>query len=350
MSSNIVKRALDAFATSVSKVWSHDRSNTVGASEVGQCIRKIYWLKSENDSRYKVARDPDYSETWGARMRGTVYEDCFWEPAMRAMFGDRLHFAGRDQRTFVSDYLSATPDGLIYRLNKQERDAIGIDGNCVTVECKTSDPRTELSHAKPVNVFQTQVQMGLIREHTPMTPTHSILSYTDASFWNEVKEFVIEYDQNVYEVAKKRAMTIMTATDLNNIPPEGWIAGGSECRYCPFTIACGIERRNLPFQDSEVDPQFAAEMRDMALSYRTMEKSRDGLDSEARALQDQIKQRLREKGVRKIPGLLTWSAVKGRAGYDNKQIKQAALDAGIDVEKFKTIGEPTDRLVITIDP
>ena len=59
-------------------------------------------------------------------------------------------------------------------------------------------------------------------------------------------------------------MMIMTATEPP--APEGWIAGGAECRYCPFTIACGVERRNLPFQDNDVDPQFAAEMKDAALA------------------------------------------------------------------------------------
>ena len=188
--------------------------------------------------------------------------------------------------------------------------------------------------------------MGMVRENTPYQPTHSVLSYTDASFWIDVKEFVIEFDQELYDTAKQRAMTIMTATEPPT--PEGYIGGGSECRYCPFTIACGIQRRNLPFQDNEVDPQFAAEMKDAALSLRALENSRDTLDSDVRALQDQIKARLREKGIRKIPGVLTWSSVKGRSGFDNKAIQQAAIDAGIDLDQYRTTGEPTDRLVITV--
>ena len=343
----LIKRALDAYAASTSKTWSHDRSNTVGASEVGQCIRKIFWLKGENDSRYRVDRDPDYRESWGARMRGTVFEDAFWEPALRKRYQERLLFAGKEQRTFVSDYLSATPDGMLI-LFPEEMAELGILTSTIMVECKTADPRTNLTVAKPQNTLQAQVQMGLVREQTSYEPTHSILSYTDASFWSDVKEFVIEFDQKLYDTAKQRAMTIMTETDLNKILPEGWLAGGYECRYCPFTVACGIERRNLPYQDNEVDPQFAAEMFYAAIVLEDDGKSRDTLDSETRTLQDQIKRRLREKGVKKIPGVLTWSHVKGRTGYDNKQIKQAAVDAGIDVEQFRTAGEPGDRLVITL--
>lgn len=343
---SIIKKTLDQYAASVDKLWTHDRSNTVGASEIGQCARKIFWLKSESDSAHRVDRDPDYSETWGARMRGTVFEDRFWEPALRARFGDRLVLAGRNQRTFVSDFLSATPDGMIINLTPEERAEIGTEADCVMVECKTADPRTNLDIAKPQNVYQVQVQMGLVRENTMHRPTHSILSYTDASFWSDVREFVIEFDPLVFSVAKERATRLMTATEPP--VPEGYIAGGAECRYCPFTIACGVQRRNLPFQDNEPDPQFAAEMKDAALALRTLESSRDTLDSDVRAAQDQIKSRLREKGVRKIPGVLEWSRVKGRSGFDNKAIQKAAVEAGVDLGQFKTQGEPSDRLVITV--
>ena len=137
---SIIKKTLDQYAASVDKLWTHDRSNTLGASEVGQCARKIFWLKSESDSAHRVARDPDYVETWGARMRGTIFEDKFWEPALRAKFGKRLLFAGRYQKTFVSDFLSATPDGMIINLTAEERAEIGTGADCVMVECKTADP------------------------------------------------------------------------------------------------------------------------------------------------------------------------------------------------------------------
>lgn len=348
---SIIAQTLDAYANSTAKTWSHDRLNTLGASEVGQCARKVFWLKNEGDAKYGAKRDPDYVDSWGARMRGTVFEDAFWEPALRARFGDRLKYAGRDQKTLVSDFLSATPDGILTSLTKAEQLAIGTEADCAMVECKTADPRTNLAEAKSANVYQTQVQMGLVRELTPYQPTHSILSYTDASFWNEVREFVIPFDQAVFETAKARATLILTATSIDEVKPEGWIAGGRECNYCPFTIACGIERRNLPFQDvgPPVDPQFAAEIRGLAVELRACEAERDRNESLVRMAQEMIKSRLREKGVKKIPGVLTWSAVKGRQSYDNKAIKQAAIDAGIDIEQFSTVGEPTDRLVIQIE-
>jgi hypothetical protein len=349
---SLIKQSLDAYAQSISKDWAHDRTNTVGASEIGQCSRKVFWLKNENDSARRADRDPEYRDSWGARMRGTVIEDAFWQPAMKARFGDRLIYSGKEQKTFVLNYLSATPDGMINDLTQEESKQIGVVSNCVMVECKTADPRTNLTEAKQANVFQTQVQMGLVRELDPFgyRPTHSVLSYIDASFWSDVKEFVIEFDEQIYEIAKERAMEIMTADHGADLKPEGWIAGGSECNYCPFTKACGIERRNLPFADiTPVDEQFKAEIIDLVHDLQHAEASRDLFDGYARGFQNDIKNRLREKGVRKIPGVLTWSSVKGRTGYDNRAIKQAAVEAGVDIRPFETQGEPSDRLVIQIE-
>lgn len=346
--STIVKQALDSYAHSNPTTFSNDRSQTLGASEVGQCARKMFYLKNEIDPQQHIERDVDYNDGWGARMRGTVFENKFWVPAMRARFGDKLKFAGEEQTPLVSGFLSATPDGLLTDLSPGIQQAIGVQTDCVLVECKTVDPRTNLVEAKDENIFQTHVQMGLMRELTHWKPTHSIISYTDASWWNDVKEFVVAFDPKIFEHAKTRAMTVMTALDAGELKPEGWIAGGRECRYCPFTGPCGVERRNLPFQEQPVDPQFAAEIRDLALGLKAYERERDYQDEQVREMQERIKNRLREKGVKKIPGVVSWSPVKGRQGYHMAALLDAAEAAGIDTAQYATEGTPGDRLTISV--
>lgn len=335
----LIATVLDNYAKTQDRLWSHDRSQTVGASEVGQCARKVFWIKNEGDRQYGAPRDPDHKDTWGARMRGSVYENEVWYPALKAHFGETLHFAGPHQQTFVSGFLSATPDGMV-----------ATDNDCFMCECKTADPRTNLTEAKAENVFQTHVQMGIVRELTQFKPTRSLLSYTDASFWNEVTEFTIPFDAKVYEHAKVRAATIMTATEPSELKPEGWIAGGRECEYCPFTKACGIQRRSVPESDAKPDPQFAAEMADLASAAKKWELARDEADIKVRELQQDIRDRLRNKGIRKVPGIVNWSYVKGRVGYDNRAIREAAQASGIDIEQFSTVGEATDRLTISVIP
>jgi hypothetical protein len=350
----MIKAALNTYAVSSARVFA-DRSQTVGASEVGQCARKVFWTKHEGDPVHGAPRDAGYVDTWGARARGSIYENHWWEPALRAAYGDNLHYAGAEQRTFVSGFLSATPDGLIAGLGRDALAHLGvadIGAECIMAECKTADPRTNLSSPKPENVFQTQVQMGIVREQTDWRPNYSLLTYTDASFWNEVLEFPIAYDQRVFDAAKGRAAQIMTARNAAELKPEGWIAGGKECDYCPFTSACGVARSKVPDGIAEpADPQFVAEIADMARAVKELEATGDANATRMRELQNAIRDRLREKGRRRIVGdgvSVTWSPVKGRQSYDNKGIREAAIAAGVNVETFSTVGEPTDRLVIQV--
>jgi CRISPR/Cas system-associated exonuclease Cas4 (RecB family) len=346
---SIIRSALNDYALSRQKNWTTDRSQTVGASEIGQCSRKVFWLKNENDPHYAAPRDPDYVDTWGARERGTVFENHFWEPALRSQYGDRLLFAGSDQQTFVSGFLSATPDGLLTGLKPNE--IAPNSGSEVMVECKTADPRTNLNEAKPENVFQTQVQMGIIWDQTDFRPMHSVLSYTDASFWSEGKEFIIPFTPKVYETAQKRAAEIMTATNAADLKPEGWIAGGKECDYCPFTQACGRQRKTVPADGGVADPQFVAEIADLARQLKFAERSAELSEKQVREAQEEIKTRMRAKGLRRLVGdgvSVSWSSMKGRETYDNKAIREAAAEVGIDVEGMKNTGEPSDRLVITV--
>ena len=51
-----VAKALHAYADqSPTKFDRNERLQTVGASEVGQCERKMFWLKNEGDPTHGVA-------------------------------------------------------------------------------------------------------------------------------------------------------------------------------------------------------------------------------------------------------------------------------------------------------
>ena len=69
-----------------------------------ECRRSCLWRRVAT----KIIVD-----VWGATLRGRLFEDHFWVPALRACYGAKLLFAGDQQQTFVSGFLSATPDGLL---------------------------------------------------------------------------------------------------------------------------------------------------------------------------------------------------------------------------------------------
>jgi hypothetical protein len=351
----MIAEALSDYANVTARVFE-DRAQSVGASEVGQCARKIFWLKNEDDPVYSAPRDSDYVDTWGARTRGSIFEAYFWEPALRRRFGDNLLYAGTDQQTLTSEFLSATPDGLLINLPRDSLAALGITDigpDCsLLVECKTADPRTALDSVKPEHAFQVQCQLGLIRELTKHRPEYALVSYVDASFWNEGAEFTVKFDETTFTNAKARARWIMTSTTAEELPPEGWIAGGRECRYCPFTRACGRQRHDVPRQTTDrPDPQFVAEIADLARAVKQQESENDAASAKLRQLQHDIRERLRARGVNRIAGngvAVTWSSVKGRGSFDMKGIREAAAAAGIDLAQFETVGDSTDRLTIRL--
>ena len=325
--------------------WTHDRTQTVGASEIGLCARKIHWLKKSG------ARDVDFISHWGAHVRGTLMEREFWLPAMKAQYDDKLIMAGKEQKTLQHGFLSATPDGLLIDQPSDALKNLGVDdigGSEIVVECKTIDPRVSLTKERESNHYQIQVQMGLIREKTPYKPSYGLISYIDASFWDDVEEFVVPYDEGVYAAAQVRAQRILQATDPKELKPEGWIAGGYECEHCPFTEACGIIRRSVPEREAAADPQFVAEIADLCREAQDAQSQIESLQAEVRETHQEIKDRMRQKSVRRVPGVVTWSAVKGRTTYDIKGIKSAAAAAGVDVEAFASVGDSTDRLQISV--
>lgn len=350
----MIKEALTEYATksrTLNRTWSTDRLKTIGASEIGKCAREMYWRKIAHDGR-----DADFSsrDRWGARVRGTIMEDKFWYHAMRRKFGKNLLYAGPNQVTLTDGYLSATPDALVVN---QPRDALahlGIpdigEDRCFAAECKTIDPRVNLTQAREENAYQAQVQLGLFRTKTKHRPIVNVISYIDASFWDEVMEFPITFSDRVFDQAHARAVKIKTATDPRELKPEGWIAGGGDCEYCPFTRACGVVRRSVPEAEVAADPQFIAEISDLSREHEQIALRIERDTVLLNEKKQEIKDRLRDKKVRRIPKVVVWSSVKGRQSYDYVKIKQAAIDAGVDVEQFSTVGEPTDRLQVLVSP
>jgi hypothetical protein len=347
---NVLSEALHAHARRKTYRAPANRNKVVGASEIGQCARRVWYAKHDGP------RDVEHTDHYGASLRGSTYERVIWWPALRKRYGDDLLFAGTKQQQFTKGFLSARPDGLLIN---QPRDALAVfgvpdigPGRCFIVECKTADPRSNFTKAKEENVFQTQVQMGLIREQTKYRPQWAVLTYTDASIWSHIHEFAVAFDPEVFQNAQLRAKKIITANSAVELAPEGYIAGGRECEHCPFSVACGRQRTDAPPREAmETGTPFAAEIAAMARKCDQLGTEADAAAIRLREAQTTIKDRLRERGVSRVEDndvRVTWSQVKGRESYDQKALREAAAAAGVEVEQFSRVGEATDRLTIRI--
>lgn len=348
----ITREALNNYAKNTSKQFS-GRHLYVGASEVGQCLRKVGFVKHAIRHNQPV----DISDNWGARTRGTTFEESFWVPAMRKHFGGNIKYIGEDQRRCTIGYLSGAADALL--VNQSRKALAGLfvpdigPSKEILLDCKTIDPRINLSEPKSEHVFQMHTNLGLLREIGSHKPDYGVIVYHNSSFWNDVVEFAVKFDPEIYKQAKIRAKQVIEAKGhLGRLPPEGWIAGGEECKYCPFIKECNAMRGTVPESDKTPSLQLVAELQDLAREEKKWAKASDEAATKQRAVQEEIKQRMREKGLRRIVHgtiKIIWSAVKGRPSFNLPALRAAATEVGLDVQRFETVGEPSDRLTITIN-
>src|SRR5262249_40915776 len=203
----MISDVLTAYAQSLHSD-AQSRTFTVGASDIGQCSRKIFFVKHNGE------RNPGYVDTWGATLRGSIMEQAFWVPALLVRFGANLKFVGDHQRQFKRGFISATPDALLINAPRDILLSLGvadIGSDCLLLECKSVDPRVKLDAPKSEHRYQAIVQIGVVRDTTEYRPNFVLLTYIDASFWDTITEFVVAFDPEVYANAKTRAVQIINA-------------------------------------------------------------------------------------------------------------------------------------------
>src|ERR1017187_9791563 len=187
----IAREAMDAFIAK--KKWKHDRTKTVGASEVGTCSRRVWFGKKSTDA------DKDHVDRWGATERGNLIEMKLWAPALKKKYNGKLKFRGDQQKSFIDGPLSATPDGLLLapRDALKEHGIKDIEADCILLECKSIDPRVDLKEARHHHILQAQAQLGCVRAKTKYKPVYCVISYIDASFLDNITEFVVKFDPEI---------------------------------------------------------------------------------------------------------------------------------------------------------
>jgi len=377
-----------AYVAGTTKSWEHDRSKTLGASEVFGCLRKAWFKKRaiEFTERIQIGMDtvedgvdvidgieyprfvetPTYAdvdryppdedteESWGAMRRGDILEAHFVVPAIRDNLPKgKLIFGGNDQKTFIEGYNSATPDGIIIGI---DRDALAnygvpdIGTSCIMFEIKSIDPRVTLKEEKAIHHGQTQQQMGLVREKTPYKPNFAVILYVDASFLDKIKVFVVEFDEESWAAAKHRANEVYTTDDPAKIMPEGRLDG--ECAFCIFTKSCAIVTNGtIPDDNSKLiakDEELLVEFDPLAAEYQECQRAAKEAEKAFEQVKMKVKTELALIGSRKIGGKkmrrlysFSWSPRAGQKRLSTALLQEAL---GEDLDAFKAEGNPFDVL------
>lgn len=352
------KEAFDEWVKHTDKVWAHDRTKTVGASEAFGCMRKSWFAKNGGEV------NKDYEKSWGALRRGDIIEQHHVAPAitwfLEAFFNNaRLIWAGDDQitHTSVDAPLTATPDGLVIDADDDALAHYGIPSlggtGCFHLEIKSVDPRVNLKEEKAIHRGQTIVQMGLTRETTEYRPNYAVILYVDASFFDDMEVFIVPFDPKTFEIAKVRAREVF-AKPLKAMTPEGKIDGG--CEYCQFSDHCARELGLATPKDGEANAKntptkLMVELEELLKAERSAASIKKSTEAEHKEASERLKSWLRDVGVRQavVPGVgkVSISFIKGRKSLDKESLREACEAKGIDMDDHMVEGAGHDRLNIS---
>lgn len=361
-----VEDLFDEHIASNQKTWKQDRRLTVGASECFGCIRKTWFTKRGDE--FGVQPDPSYEESWGAMERGNIIENHYVVPALEEGLkrrGLKLIMAGDGQDTILDGIHSATLDGLIITedgsfLPTDFLDYYGIgpdlfiDQDSVVVEMKSFDPRLTLQHEKAVHRGQTQMQMGLIRDQTEYKPNFAVLVYVNASWLDDIRIFIIPFDESEYHIGRERNEKVFGVDDPGLFAPEGKI--DDMCQYCKFQDACNevtqkrVPSARPPLKKAEIalqDKEMLDQLRPVVLKREDTKKAIKELEAELEAYNEEIRQNLTLHGVSRAVSdefKATYTYQKGRKTIS----KDKLVERGLDPEEFMVEGNGFEKLTVTV--
>lgn len=331
--------------------FAHDRSKTVGASEIGQCARKIAYEKQLGPEEY----DEEYQPDLGFAERGNVMEDGYLAPLARYIIskagGELLYSGQEDQISVVAEEVraSATPDGLAVNMPEDALASFNIP-KCTSellVELKSIDPRFDTYKLpKPEHQAQVNFATGLMRAATDYQPEAGLLIYADASNYSKVHPFPVRYSKMLFKSQLNRVDIIMDR-DPDTISPEGKLQGGKQCYTCPFAKRC---LGYLPWVPKTERTLTKAQQSQIKVKLEAVADAKDRLEEAKRLLKEAehaAKEKLNDVGtnfatVGSIKG--SWTTRAGAEKYDDKKIRELAKQSGIDIERFKTTNKPSEKL------
>ncbi len=224
--------------------FGHDRSQTVGASEIGRCIKAVGMKKQG------VKPDKDHVDDPGFAQRGNILEDQWAVPVLQDVADAakaELLWAGQSNQTsfeWKKRYASCTPDGLLVGAPKDFLAGLGVKKTSPHVLCeiKSIDPRIAPDKLpKGGHAEQAHYGMGIVRAATEYQPEYALLLYVNCSKLTDMWPMAIEFNQPYFDRQLVRAKKAVT-TDWKKLPAEGKIGGGSQCSMCEFQRSCQGKR------------------------------------------------------------------------------------------------------------
>lgn len=208
-----------------------DRSSFITSSQISRCEREIYFqllnyaVETEDAEQFSSS-----VSSWGFFERGDNVEE--WinsklddDPKLSTL----VTYRGDNQASFcdTENHVASTPDGLM---------AVG-ENTVATVEFKSIDPRIATAKLpKPEHIDQVLIAQETVAKVTGWDVTGTHLLYVNASKYDEMFEYFVEYDYDRVQELYEKAERILSYTAPEQAAPEGIHKG--QCVYCGFKAQC----------------------------------------------------------------------------------------------------------------
>jgi hypothetical protein len=291
--------------------------------------------------------------------RGNIIENSYIVPAVEEGLkrrGMELIMAGDGQDTIIDGIHSATLDGLVINAPRDVLAYYGIDdigSDEFVLEMKSFDPRLTLQHEKPVHRGQTQMQMGMVRDTTDYRPNFAVLLYINASWLDDIRVFIIPYEEDEYKLGRARNEKVFATDDPKLLHAEGKLDG--MCDYCQYVGSCNkvsvgrvpksrdaLKAADIAAQDTQM-----VEMLDrLVTDHSALKANKKEAEAALEGVNEQIRQALITHGQSRAAGSdwkIAYTAQKGRKTIS----KDLMIEAGLDPADFMSEGSGFEKLTVT---
>lgn len=247
-----------------------DRTQFIGASEIGCCPRLLYHKKLAEKK----------GPTRGYHVRGHVTELGIIRVLKEA--GVDIRWYGKRQKHFTEGALHAHIDGILY--------ASGHPYS--TYEGKSVDPRGLYKGFHVSNRFKAQVQaeIGLAHNHFDTGIKEGKLVIVDASDYGEQQVYRFPYLPEEYKKLVEKASQIIGCVGVGIEPSP--IPDKDDCKWCAFKADCPA------YEPPEQEEEGYIDLNDEDLDKLNMAylKAKEEKDS----LYEMIKLKLKKIGANKV--------------------------------------------------
>ncbi len=359
---------------------STDRALSVGASEIGDCARKIAARKQriEPDKEY-VEKEADNN---GFATRGNVMEDNWQVPVMQEwarLNGGELLYASQEEQISLGPFkrATATPDGIFIGLKKdalhefrmasnpkQKCKLLLKKGDVVQLELKSIDPRVDKgSLPQQKHVDQLNQATGLTRrsifevvdpetgevEETTYKPKYGILWYADASNYRDSIGFVVIYNDKGFKSQLKR-IDYMMDTPWEKVLPEGsMVKNKKPCTTCEFAMQCLGFVPWVPKTERSLKDKELLKLDEMVTHLEGLKEAKDEVSAEITQAEADIKVFLSSKKTsfaQAVDFKASWTTRSGQSRFQGSLARKYLENKGVDIEPFMQTTKPSEVLKV----